>query len=72
MRLLWDLVMAVGAGLVVSSGLAWGGGGTTGGLPGTGSLILGAVVGTGYFIWRRQDPAAHESERERLERELFG
>jgi hypothetical protein len=71
-RLIGDLVMSVLVGLAVASGLGWVGAGVTFGLPGGLSGAVGMVAGVGYFIWRREDPEAHLSERERLERQLFG
>ena len=71
MRLIGDLVMSALVGLAVALGLGWVGAGVTFGLPGGLGLIVGSIAGTGYFVWRREDPDAHLSERERLERTLF-
>ena len=72
MKLVWDVIMSVLVGLVVASGLGWTGAGATLGLPAEVAWVVAGVAGTGYLIWRREDPTAHESPRERLERELFG
>ena len=71
MRIVYDLVISALAGVMVASGLGWWGAGATLGLPGGLAAIGGTVAGTAYFIWRVQDPEAHESPRERLERQLF-
>lgn len=73
MRMLWDLVLSAGAGLAVAAGLG-GDLGWSGDLawPGLLPLAGGLVAGVGLFVWRRQDPRAHESPREELERRLFG
>lgn len=73
MKLVGDLVMAVLGGLAVAAGLGaplgWSG---TLPWPAGPAGIIGLLAGVGLFVWRRQDPSAHESPREELERRLFG
>jgi hypothetical protein len=71
-KLVGDLVMSVLAGLVVVSGLGFVGAGATLGVPGELAWVGGTLVAVGMFVWRRQDPDAHLSPREELERRLFG
>ena len=71
MRIVYDLVISVLAGFAVASGLGWWGAGATLGLPGGLAALVGAIAGTAYFIHRVQNPEAHESDRERLQRVLF-
>jgi hypothetical protein len=72
-KLVGDLVMSVLSGLAVAAGLGaplgWSG---TLAWPAGPAGVIGLVAGVGLFVWRRQDPEAHESPRERLERQLFG
>jgi hypothetical protein len=71
-RLVGDLVWSVLAGLVVVSGLGFVGAGATLGVPGELAWVGGTLVAVGMFTWRRQDPDFWMSDRERLERQLFG